>query len=121
MGQNNSQRIEHTLTGLPNTFRDDILSQILNDLDEESAGKGFSEVTYITNVFVSKIETWDGPGKNYKLSEVDFTYSPFPFIDTIVKTIFGVEGAPAVATITATFTYNPNKTLQDVNVATARV
>ena len=121
MGQTNSERVSHSLEELPNTFRDDQLKQILNDLDEESSGNGFSEADYISNVFISKITTWDSPLKNKKRSEVDFVYSPFPFIGTIVKSIYDEDGTLAIAQIIATFTYNSNKTLDDVNVITVRV
>ena len=122
MGQNNSRRISHDVDTQQNVFRDDQLRQILDDLGEEDTGKGFSETVY-SGVFISQIITWDGPLKDKKRSQIDFTYQVgTPFIETIVKTIYDEEtGAIAVATITATITYNANKTVNTANVVTARL
>lgn len=122
MGQNNSRRISHDVDTQQNVFRDDQLRQILDDLGEEDTGKGFSETIY-SGVFISQIITWDGPLKDKKRSQIDFTYQVgTPFIETIVKTIYDEEtGTTPVSTITATITYNANKTVNTADVVTARL
>lgn len=123
MGQTNTGRISHKLETRPNVFRDDQLQQIIDDLGEEDTGAGFSEVAYVgATPFVDKITTWDSPAKLKKRAEIQFTYSPSPFLNTIVKTVFDESaGLAAVATITATIVYNVNKTIKEVNVVTARI
>ena len=122
MGQNNSRRVSHNVDSQQNVFRDDQLRQIIDDLAEEDTGKGFSEVSY-NGVFVSQIITWEDDNKAKKRSQIDFTYLPSsPFIETIVKTIYDEEtGLTAVATVTATVTYNANKTVDTADVVTARL
>lgn len=122
MGQNDTDRISHDVVEQPNVFRDRRLNQIINDLSEEDTGKGFSQVLYVGSTpFVDKIVTWDSPSLTKKRNEVQFTYSPSPFISQIVKTIFDEEtGSIVKATITATLTLNPNKTVASVDVVTAR-
>lgn len=63
MGQNNSRRISHDLDRNPNTFRDSDLRQIIDDIDEEISGKGYSEVLR-KGVFVSEIEIGNEPINN---------------------------------------------------------
>lgn len=123
MGQGNSDRVSHDVDTKANIFRDDQLRQILDDLGEEDTGKGFSTVAYLgATPFVDLITTWNSPAMTKKRSEVQFTYSPLPFVTTIVKTIFNEhDGTTAVATITATITYNANKTTNTVDVVTVRL
>ena len=121
MGKPDSSRIQHDLEDMPNTFRNDDLEQIINDLNEEDAGKGFSEAFYVgATPFIDKIINWDAPAKNKKRSEVQFGYNPSPFIETIVKTIFDEDGTAVISTISATITYNANKTVETDDVTTAR-
>lgn len=122
MGQENSERVSHKLTDAPNWFRDDQVNQILNDLCEEDTGKGFSEVAYVgATPFVDKITTWDSPAKTKKRTDVQFSYSPQPFLSTIVKRYYDEEtGLAVVATTTATVTYNTNKSVKDVDVTVTR-
>lgn len=123
MAQKNTERIEHELETLPNTFRKPRLEDILNDIDEESTGKGFSETTYVggNTPFIQKIETYKTSSKQILRSEVRFTYSPLPFVSQIEKDIMNEEGTAVVVRITAAFTYNTNKTLKDVEVTQVRL
>lgn len=122
MGQTNTKRVSHTLEGLPNTFRDDQLQQIIDDIDEEETGRGFSDVFYVgATPFVSQIITYKDNTKTQKRSRVDFSYSPLPFIATIVKQFFdNDDDSITISTITATISYNANKTVKSVEVLTSR-
>ena len=122
MGQTNSNKVSHKLTDLPNTYRDDQLNQILNDLDEDNSGSGFSEVFYLgATPFVSQILTWQTSAKLKKRTVVDFTYSPLPFVSVIVKQFFDEDDDNiTVSTITATVIYNANKTVNNIDVVTTR-
>lgn len=122
MGQTNSKRVSHTLEELPNTFRDDTLKRILNDIDEEMAGKGYSEVEYlVATPFVTKITTWETAAKLKKRTEVNFTYSPLPFVSQIVKDYYDDEtGTTIISTITADVVYNPNKTVDTITSTITR-
>jgi len=119
MGQNNTERLSHTIESLPNTFRDDQLRQIIDDLNEEETGKGVSEVTR-TGAFVTNITVWKTVAKTQKRTETVFNRTG-PFINSIVKTIYSEDGTSSVATITATITRDVNKRVTDVNVVTARI
>lgn len=119
MGQNNTERLSHELESLPNTFRDDDVKQILNDLNEEDSGKGFSEVVR-TGVFVNKITVWATSSKLIKRTETIFTRTG-PFVNTIVKSIYKEDGSAVISTITATVTRDVQNKVTDVNVVTARV
>ena len=122
MGQDNSNKISHKLEDMPNTFRDDQLQQILNDINEEEVGLGFSEVSYVAATpFVAQILTWQDNNKLQKRSVVNFTYSPLPFVTLIVKQIFDdYDDSITVATLTATVNYNTNKTVKSVDIVTSR-
>jgi len=122
MGQDNSTKVSHKLEDLPNTFRDDQLQQILNDIDEEESGRGFSEVSFLAATpFVSQIITYKDNTKTHKRSQVDFTYTPLPFVSGIVKQVFDdYDDSITVATITAMVVYNANKTVKSVDVVTSR-
>lgn len=118
----NSERVSHKLEDQPNYFRDDQLNQIINDLCEEDTGKGFSEITYQgATPFINTLTTWDSAAKLKKRTLTTFNYSPVPFVSTIVKQYFDeVTGLVVVATLTATVTYNTNKTVKDVDVQIVR-
>ena len=122
MGQSNSTKISHKVEDLPNTFRGDDLQQILNDIDEEEAGKGFSEAGYVgATPFVSLIITYKDNTKTQKRSRVDFTYSPLPFVTGIVKVFYDEDDDSIVrATMSATVVYNANKSVKSVDVITTR-
>lgn len=122
MGQTNSRRVSHTLEHLPNTFRDDQLQQIIDDLNEEETGRGYSEVEYLASTpFVTRITTYQDNTKTKKRTQVDFTYTPVPFVSNIVKQIFDQDDdSITVATISATVNYNANKTVNFVDVVTSR-
>lgn len=122
MGQTNSNKVSHKLSNLPNTFRDDQLNQILNDIDEEESGKGFSEVSYVSGKpFVSQIVTWKTPAKIQKRYQIDFTYTPLPFVSQIVKQVFDQDDdSITVSTLTADVVYNANKSVKSVDVTITR-
>ena len=122
MGAQNTERISHKLEGLPSTFRDDQLRQIIDDLNEEDSGKGFGEVTYVgATPFIQKITTWNSSAKTKKRTEVTFTYSPSPFLSQIVKQFFDEEfGTTVIATTTVTIAYNTNKTVKEIDVVNTR-
>lgn len=122
MGQTNSRRVSHLLSDLPNTFRDQDLLQIINDIDEEESGKGFSEVIYVVGKpFVSQIITYKDNTKTQKRSIIDFTYSPLPFVSQIVKQWYDEDDdSIVVSSITANVTYNTNKSVQSVDLSITR-
>jgi len=122
VGQTNSRRVSHNISVEPNTFRDVDLSQILNDIDEEESGKGYSELEYLPGKpFVSRIITYVDQTKQKKRSVVDFTYSPQPFVSLIVRSWYDQDDdSLVVSTITATVNYNANKSVQSINIVTTR-
>lgn len=122
MGQTNSNKVSHKLIDLPNTFRDDQLAQILNDIDEEESGKGFSEVFYVVGKpFVLQIITWKDPTKTQKRYQIDFTYTPLPFVSQIVKQVFDQDDDSITrSTLTADIVYNANKSVKSVDVTITR-
>ena len=122
MGQTNSRRISHTIENLPNTWRGDDLNQILNDINEEEAGSGYSEVSYLgATPFVTSITTWDDNTKTKKRTKVDFTYAPLPFVTGITKEFYAEDNDTLViALITAVVNYNANKTVNFVDVVLTR-
>lgn len=121
MGQSNSNRVSHNLESLPNTFRDDQLHQILNDIDEELTGMGFSELVY-SGVFISGINVYTDATKVKKRTDVVFTYEGVtPFLQVVTRRVYDEDtGLTVVATSTATITYNPNRTVKDVTVVDTR-
>ena len=121
MGQTNAKRVSHEIETLPNTFREDDLFNILNDIDEENAGKGYSEVSYIGSTpFVSKITTWDDNTKTRLRTDVTFTYTPLPFVSNIQKDYYGNDGVTIVCVLNAVVNYNANKTVNFVDVTLTR-
>jgi hypothetical protein len=120
MGANDTSRIDHDLANLPNTFRSFVLEGILDDIDEESSGKGFTEITYVgSSPFVDKITTWNSPAKTLKRFEVTISYSPAPFVSQVQKKIYGDDGL-LVATTTSNVTYNTNKSTKDITITNTR-
>jgi len=102
MGQTNTERISHLRTILPNTFRHEDLFRILNEMDFEEQGAGFSEVIR-SGVFTTKITLWASPAKTKKLTETVFNRTGV-FVSSIVKQFFDDEtGSVVEATVTATF------------------
>lgn len=117
MGATDADRIWHDLEDAPTTLRSGRLDAILDEMDEEEVGAGFSETSY-SGVFVTGITVWDSPAKNYKRTQATITYTG-PFVDQIQKQYYLPTGA-VVATVTAVFTYNANKTVKDVTVTRTR-
>ena len=124
-GGKNSSRVNHDIDQKQNTFRDDNLKQILNDVNEDMEGIGFSEVVYKSppqQVFVDKIIVWETISKVKKRAEIVFNYgTSFPFIETITKTNFKEDGSAGDSQVVATFNYNANKTIQNVLVTPTRL
>ena len=119
MGQANTERVSHTVVDLPNTFRDDQLNQVINDLNEEDTGKGFSEVIY-SGVFVSSIITWNNASKTKKRTQTNFSYIG-AFVSSISKHTYDEEtGTIIVSTISATISYDASKKVTDADIAITR-
>jgi len=121
MGQTNDKRISRSPSVLPDYSRDDTVKSALDDLFEEDMGKGYSQITYINNVFTSKIETWTDNTKQLKRVEVNFTYSPLPFVTVIVKDYYNDEGTSVNLKLTTTISYNANKTVNNIDVITQKL
>lgn len=118
MGQNNTERISHNLEGLPTTFRDDQLYQIINDLGEEDSGKGYSQVLR-TGPFVTSIIVWLDSGMTKKRTDAVISRTG-AFVTSIVKRIYDEDGVAVVSTITATVTRAGDNTISFVNVGITR-
>lgn len=126
MGQPNTGRIEHLIGQQPNSFRDAELFQIINDLDEDIMGVGYSEVIRQEPPlapFISKITTWDSSGKNKKRVETTFTRNGGggPFIESVQTDVFKEDGSLVCATITATITRTGDKRVAYTDVQVVRV
>ena len=126
MGQNNSRRISHDVDLKQNTFRDDQLRQIIDDLEEESSGLGYSEIIR-SGPFVSKIITWDRPTNNpspdpdaIKRTETTFTRTG-AFVDSILKEIYNEEGTAVIAKTDITFVRDASQRTVSANVVNTRL
>lgn len=107
------------MEGLPVTFRDDQLYQVVNDLGEEDSGKGYSQITR-TGAFVTTITVWETSAmlKKRTLSTITRTG---PFVSSVVKQTYAEDdGVAVISTITATLTRALNNTVTFVNVAVTR-
>lgn len=93
----NTIRIRHTTVG--NLFRKDNLFDVLNDLAEEDAGKGFSEVIK-TGVFVTKIDVYNDANKTLLRTSTDINRTGV-FTSNISKKIYADDGTTLVATLNA--------------------
>lgn len=119
MGQQNTDALQHLIDEFVNSFRDPELAQVINDLDEESTGRGFSEVLR-TGPFTDTIITWDSAAKNKKRAETDFIRSG-AFITDVVKVIYDEEtGTVIMATLAATITRTGNNFVNTVDVQVTR-
>ena len=124
MGQDNSRRISHNVDSSPNTFRDDQLRQIIDDIDEEMSGKGYNEVLR-DGVFVSNIKVWSEPTNNPSLNpdaklrthEV-FTRTGV-FVTSSVKSYFDEEQA-LIATATTTYVRAANNLIVSTDTVISR-
>ena len=83
---------------------------------EEDIGLGYSEVSYINNVFPTKFETWVDATKQLKRTEINFTYGPVPFVTQVVKDYYNDTGTAVNYTQTVIITYNANKTVNTITV-----
>ena len=116
MGQTNDKRISRSPSLAPDYSRDDTVRSSLNELFEEDLGAGYSEITYISNVFASKIETWIDNTKAFKRTETNITYAPFPFVGIVIKDFYMDDGITIHFKVTATLLYNANKTVNSIDV-----
>jgi hypothetical protein len=116
MGQTNDKRVSRRPDQLPDYSRDDTVKAALDALFEEDIGLGYSEVSYISNVFPTKFETWVDNTKAIKRTEIDFTYGPIPFVTQVVKQYFNDTGSAVNYIQTVTITYNANKTVNTITV-----
>jgi hypothetical protein len=121
MGQTNDKRVSREPSRLPDYSRDDTLRSSLDNLFEEDLGMGYSEITYISGVFTSKIETWVDNTKLQKRTETNFTYAPIPFVGTVIKDYYADDGVTINFKVTATLSYNANKTVNNIDVTTLKL
>lgn len=119
MGQFDTERIEHRNERAPTTYRQRFLDKILEELSEEDAGQGFSEVIK-TGVFVSQIVVWVDPTKTRKRTQTEITRTG-PFVSSIIKRYYDDDdGTTQVASVTATVTRDANNMVSGVEVTRAR-
>ena len=116
MGQTNDKRISRTPALAPDYSRDDTVRASLDELFEEDIGAGYSEITHISNVFTSKIETWIDNTKTFKRTETNFTYAPIPFTTVVIKDYYLDDGITIHFKISVTISYNANKTVNSIDV-----
>ena len=121
MGQTNDKRISRFPALAPDYSRDDTVRSALNELFEEDIGAGYSEITYVSTVFTSKIETWSDNTKTQKRTETNFTYAPLPFVGVIVKDYYMDDGVTIHFKVTATISYNENKTVNNIDVQRQKI
>lgn len=121
MGQNNDKRTSRKPGALPDYSRDDTVKASLDALFDEDMGVGYSQITYTSGVFVSKIETWSDITKVLKKTEINVTYSPIPFVTQIIKDYYGDDGVTVNLKLTAIVSYNANKTVNNIDVATQKL
>jgi hypothetical protein len=113
----NSIRVRHTTVG--NLFRKDNLYDILNDLAEEDAGKGFSEVTK-TGVFVTKIDVYTDVSKTILRTSTDINRIGV-FTSNIAKKIYADDGVTLVATLNANINRDAgNNTVISIDTSVTR-
>lgn len=118
MGQQNTDAIQHLVDEFINTFRNQELAVIINDIDEEASGKGYSEILR-TGPFTDSIIVWDSPSKNFKRTETVFNRTGV-FITSVVRSFYSEDGSSVVATVTATITRTGNNFVNTVNVTVTR-
>jgi hypothetical protein len=116
--QGDSVRLSHELSLLPVWGRSEKIAQLLDDLFEEDAGKGFSEVTR-SGPFVTVITVWNANTQDFKRTETTISRTG-PFVSSLVKEIFDQEGVSVLATITATVTRAVDNSIESVNVNVTR-
>ena len=116
MGQTNSRRVAFPLDEFENYARDENVKQALRDLFEEDTGAGYSEIAYTNNVFVNTISTYTDQTKTEIRTRTSFAYNPLPFVETVTKEYFKDGSGTAYRTLTATISYNANKTVNNIDV-----
>lgn len=119
MGQKDTDLISHDNDEAPTTLRSARLDQIINEMDEEEAGQGYSVVTR-TGVFTDKITVYSDPTMTRKRTETLFTRSG-PFLTSVVKKYFDDDtGTVQVSSVTVGITRNANNQVADVTVTRSR-
>ena len=116
MGQTNARRVGLNVDTFINYARDDNARAALEDLFEEDTGAGYSEIAYTNNVFVSQFETYTDATKTELRTRISFSYNPLPFVETVTKEYFKDGSLTAYRTLTATFSYNANKTVNNIDI-----
>ncbi len=121
MGQTNSKKISHKVNEVPNTFRDDHMKQIIDDIDEELFDRGFLEVIR-SGVFIATINVWKTSAKLIKRADVVFdrTADP-PFVNECVVRIYDeVDGTIVKSTTTTTIVRTGSKQISTIDTITVR-
>lgn len=122
MPQENTGRVQHLIDERPNSFRDDELDQIINDLDEDLNSVGFTQV--IRSTFIDKIILWDdNPSSNpnaKKRMETTYNRVTSPFVSSIVREVYNQEGSAVVATVTYTYTRTGDNKISSQQVTVTR-
>jgi hypothetical protein len=116
MGQTNARRVGLNVDTFINYARDDNARAALQDLFEEDTGAGYSEIAYTSGVFVSQFETYTDNTKTEIRTRTTFGYSPIPFVETVTKEYFKDGSVIAYRTLTATISYNANKTVNNIDI-----
>ena len=125
MGQNNSRRVSHDIDDSPNTFRDDQLRQILDDIDEELTGKGYTEILR-SGVFVDEMKIWDEPTNNPTpnpdaiLRKHIFFTRAGSFISSILTNYYTTDGLEIIAASTETYVRDVGKRVLSINTVITR-
>lgn len=118
MGRTNTKRVEHDNSVQPSIYRNDELSQILDDISEDMSGKGYTEIVR-TGVIVSSIILWNSAAKNFKKTETLITRTGI-FIDSIVHNIYKEDGSGIAAYTTYTLVRQSNKQVIEVSTVNTR-
>lgn len=118
MGANNSRRISHDVDNKQNLYRDDQMRQILDDLDEETSGKGYSEIIR-TGPFVSKIILWADTTQDRKRYVLTFTRNG-AFVSSVLKEIYSEDGTYIISTLTINITRDTANRALYANAVTNR-
>lgn len=116
MGQINARRVGLNVDSFINYARDDNARAAIKDIFEEDTGAGYSEIAYTSNVFVSSFETYTDQTKTELRTKTVFGYNPIPFVETVTKEYFKDGSITAYRTLTATISYNANKTVNNLDI-----
>ena len=125
MGQNNSRRVSHDIDRSPNIFRDDQLRRIIDDINEEMTGKGYTELFY-TGGFVSEVKVWSeptnnpSPNPNALLRKHEVYTRTNNFVSSISTDYYGEDGVTIVANVLESFVRAANKQVLSIDTVITR-